>query len=127
MGLKSWVVSHASGAGSGAHTVRAGEWMTGPPQGGEEVAMLKLGVLVAAVIGVFWLLTGGLFKLMFGFAGAVFGGLLGLFVAGVLVLLVIPIVLLAVLPLLLPALCVVALVWIVVRASQPEPPAPIAH
>ncbi|MES2403631.1 MAG: hypothetical protein V4567_04730 [Pseudomonadota bacterium] len=89
--------------------------------------MLKLGVLVAAVIGACWLLTGGLFKLMFGFAGAVFGGLLGLFVAGLLALFVIPIVLFAVLPLLLPALCVVALVWIIVRASQPGSPAPVAH
>src|SRR6185312_13576562 len=127
MGLKSWVGSHASGVDSGAHTVRAREWMTGPPQRGEEVAMLKLGVLVAAVIGVFWLLTGGLFKLMFGFVGAVFGGLVGLFVAGMLALFVVPIVLLALLPLLLPALFIAALVWVIVRAAQPEHPAPAAH
>jgi hypothetical protein len=98
-----------------------------PPIGGEEAAMLKLGVVVAAVIGACWLLTGGLFKLMFGFAGALFGGLLGLFVGGVLVLCVVPIVLLALLPLLLPALCIAALVWIIVRASQPENPAPVAQ
>ena len=89
--------------------------------------MLKLGVVVAAVIGACWLLTGGLFKLMFGFAGAIFGGLLGLFVASLLALFVIPIVLFALLPLLLPALCLAALIWIVVRASQPEHPAPVAH
>lgn len=91
--------------------------------------MLKLGVVLAAVIGAFWLLTGGLFKSIFGFAGAIFGGLIGLFVAGMLALLVVPIVLLALLPLLLPALCMAALVWVIVRAAQPaeHPAGPVAH
>ena len=50
-----------------------------------------------------------------------------MFVAGMLALFVVPIVLLALLPLLLPALCVAVLVWVIVRAAQPEHPAPVAH
>jgi hypothetical protein len=101
-----------------------------PPPGGEEIEMFELGILVLAVVGACWLfgaLIGGLFKLTFGLLGALIGGLFGLFLAGLVVLLVVPIVLFALLPLMLPALCIAALVWLIVRASQPRDPEPTAH
>lgn len=92
--------------------------------------MLKLGVLVMAVIGACWVfgaLLGGVFKLTFGLFGAVLGGLVSVFALGLVALLVFPIVLFVLLPMLLPVLCIVALVWFVVRATrtQSEPPRPL--
>lgn len=91
--------------------------------------MLELGMLVLIVVGACWLfgaVIGGLFKLTFGLLGALFGGLFGLFAVGLAAMLVLPIVFFALLPLLLPALCIAALVWVVVHASRshPEPPRP---
>lgn len=91
--------------------------------------MFELGIVVAAVVGVFWLfgaLVGGLFKLTFGLIGALLGGLIGLFTVGLVALLVLPIVVFALLPLLMPALGIAALVWLIVHASRPhhEPPQP---
>jgi hypothetical protein len=103
---------------------------SGPPSGGEEIEMFELGILVLVVVGACWLfgaLVAGLFKLTFGLIGALFGGLFGLFFVGLAALLVVPIVLFALLPLMLPALCIAALVWLIVRASRPHDPAPTAH
>ena len=85
--------------------------------------MYELGILVLVAIGACWLfgaLIGGLFKLAFGFVGVLFGGLFTLFALGVVVLLVVPIVLFALLPVLVPALCVAALVWLIVHASRSD-------
>jgi hypothetical protein len=90
--------------------------------------MFELGVLMLCVVGACWLfgaLIGGLFKLTFGLLGVVFGGLFGLLTAVLVALLVVPVVLLALLPLMLPALCIAALVWLIVHASRPHP-APVA-
>jgi len=95
--------------------------------------MFELGILVLVVVGACWLfgaLVAGLFKLTFGLIGALFGGLFGLFFVGLAAVLVVPIVLFALfalLPLMLPALCIAALVWLIVRASRPHDPAPTAH
>lgn len=86
--------------------------------------MLELGVLAACVVGACWLfgaVIAGLFKLTFGFLGVLFGGLFGLFTLGLVALLVVPIMLLALLPLLMPALCVAAVVWLIVHASRTRP------
>jgi hypothetical protein len=85
--------------------------------------MLKLGVVIAAVVGFCWLgaaLLGGLFKLVFGLLGVVFGGLAGLFTVGVVGVVVASLVMLALLPLLLPVLFVAGLVWLTVHAAQPR-------
>lgn len=92
-----------------------------------EVEMLEFGLLVLVVGGVLWLsgaLIVGVFKLTFGLLGALFGGLFGLFALAAAALLVLPIVVFALLPLLLPALCIAALVWLIVHASRThhEPP-----
>ena len=92
--------------------------------------MFELGILVLVAVGVCWFagaLIAGLFKLTFGLIGALFGGVFALFAVGMVALLVVPIVLFALLPLLLPALCIAALVWLIVRASRPHDPAPTAH
>ncbi|HJR13174.1 MAG TPA: hypothetical protein VJ833_04670 [Rhodanobacteraceae bacterium] len=92
--------------------------------------MFELGILVLVVVGACWLfgaLVAGLFKLTFGLIGALVGGLFGLFFVGLAALLVVPIVLFALLPLMLPALCIAALVWLVVRASRPAQPTPTTH
>ncbi|WHZ18159.1 MAG: hypothetical protein OJF55_000308 [Rhodanobacteraceae bacterium] len=88
--------------------------------------MLELGVLVAFVVGACWLfgaLVGGLFKLTFGLFGALFGAVFGLFGLAIAALFALPILFLVMLPLTLPALCVAALVWLIVRASRPAQPA----
>lgn len=92
--------------------------------------MLKLGVVIAAVVGACWLgaaLLGGLFKLAFGLVGVVFGGLAGLFAVGVVGVVVASLVMLALLPLLLPVLFVAGLVWLVVRATQPREQIPASR
>lgn len=89
--------------------------------------MIELGILVAMAVGALWLcgaLIGGLFKLTFGLLGALFGGLFALFAIGFVALLAVPLLLFALLPLVLPALCIVALVWLVARASRPQQAAP---
>ena len=85
--------------------------------------MLKLGVLVALIVGACWLfgaLVGGLFKLTFGLFGVLLGGLFSVFALVLAALLVVPIVLFALLPLLLPVLGIAALVWLVVHASRTQ-------
>lgn len=86
--------------------------------------MLELGMLVMMAIGAFWLfgmLIAGVFKLTFGLIGAIFGGLFGAFALTIVALAMLPVLLLAVVPLLVPALCIAALVWIVVHASRTHP------
>lgn len=92
--------------------------------------MVTLAVLVM-VVGFLWLaasLVGFVFKLAFAVVGGVIGlvaGLLGLLVGALALLLVAPVVLLALLPVMLPALALVALVWLVVRASRRPAPVPV--
>ncbi|HET7163364.1 MAG TPA: hypothetical protein VFI32_11930 [Rhodanobacteraceae bacterium] len=123
-------MSHAARDAEAAHTGCA---LQRAAPGGEEIEMFELGILVLVVVGACWLfgaLIAGLFKLTFGLIGALFGGLFGLFFVGLAALLVVPIVLLALLPLMLPALCIAALVWLIVRASRPDPcatKAPASH
>lgn len=88
--------------------------------------MLELGILMAFVVGALWLfgaLLGGLFKLTFGLFGMLIGGVFGIFGLAIAVLVALPILFLVLLPLMLPALCVVALVWLIVRTSRPVHPA----
>lgn len=93
--------------------------------------MLKLGMLVALVVGACWFfgaLVGGLFKLTFGLFGVLLGGLFSVFALGVSALLVVPIVLFALLPLLLPVLGIAAVVWLIVHASRAQhEPSPTTH
>ena len=93
--------------------------------------MIELGLLlVAAVVGVFWLcavLVGALFKITFG----VFGALLGVFGAalgiGIAALVVVPVLLLTVVPLFLPVLVLGGLIWLIVRAARPRAPSASAQ
>ncbi|HEX5353075.1 MAG TPA: hypothetical protein VFW60_03250 [Rhodanobacteraceae bacterium] len=92
--------------------------------------MFELGVLILVAFGAFWLfgaLLVGVFKLTLGFFGALFGGVFALFAVGIAALLVLPIVFFAMLPVLVPVACVAALVWLIVRASRPDRPAPTSH
>ena len=94
--------------------------------------MIELGLLlVAAVVGVFWLcaaLLGALFKVTFGVFGAMLDAVGALFGLGIAALVVVPILLLTVLPLALPILFIGGLVWLIVRASRPRAPAsPAPH
>lgn len=89
--------------------------------------MLKLGVLVALVVGACWFfgaMVGGLLKLTFGLFGVLLGGLFSVFALALAALLLVSLALFALLPLLLPILGIAVLAWLVVRASrtQHEPP-----
>mgnify|MGYP000865116880 CR=1 FL=1 len=92
--------------------------------------MVTLAVLVL-VVGFLWLaasLVGFVFKLAFAVVGGVIGlvaGLLGLLVGALALLLVAPVLLLALLPVMRPVLALVALVWLVVRASRGPGPVPV--
>lgn len=92
--------------------------------------MLKLGVVIAAVVGACWLgtvLLGGLFKLAFGLVGIAFGGVAGLFAVGLVGVVVASLVMMALLPLLLPVLFVAGLVWLAVRAAHPRDQVPASR
>jgi len=79
--------------------------------------------LVAALIGVMFKLTFGVLGALFGALGALFGGMFAVFGAGVAALVMLPLLALVLLPLLIPALCVAALVWVIVHAARK--PAPV--
>ena len=88
--------------------------------------MIELGLLlVAAVVGVFWLcaaLIGALFKVTFGLFGALLGVFGAAFGIGIAALVVVPVLLLTVVPLFLPVLVLGGLIWLIVRAARPHAP-----
>lgn len=86
--------------------------------------------VLALVVGMLWLaasLVGFVFKLTFAVVGSLVGllaGMIGLMVGGLALLIVAPVLALALLPLAMPALIVMGLVWLVVRAARGSHPAP---
>lgn len=93
----------------------------------EEATMIELMILLAVIAGLwlFFAVIGLVFKLIFGVIGGLFG-LLGALLGGVLAiglgLALMPLLLLAMLPFLVPALLLVGVIWLIVRAARTPAP-----